>query len=172
VAAVDSRSHGIRLRSHLFRTAHSGTPGRRVVRAGRGGGALVLSESRSPAPRARARAGVRCQENCQEKAGLVFVPKLVFHDLRHVYASMTIERGITSMELADLMGHSNSGVTKRRYVHLFNRQRTEDKLRAALQNAWRVGKPLASTAGNGRERDATGEERKTASLHVFGSDGD
>jgi integrase len=128
--------------------------------------------SRTGGPLSHRNVEARGFDKAIEEAGLVFTPKLVLHDLRHVYASMMIERGITSMELADQMGHSNSGVTERRYVHLFNRQRTEDKLRAALQSAWRVGKPLASTDGNGREEAASGDGRKAASLHVFGTDGD
>jgi hypothetical protein len=72
--------------------------------------------------------------------------------------------------VADQMGHSNRR-DERRYVHLVNRQRTEDKLRAALRSAW-VGKSLASIDGNGREVTTTAEARKAASLHVFGTDGD
>jgi hypothetical protein len=37
-----------------------------------------------------------------------------------------IERGITSTVLASQMGHADSGVTERKYVHLFNRVRTDE----------------------------------------------
>ena len=36
-----------------------------------------------------------------------------------------IERGITATELCDQLGHSNPGVTERRYIHLFNRDWAE-----------------------------------------------
>jgi hypothetical protein len=75
---------------------------------------------------------------------------------------MMIERGISSMELCDQMGHSNPGVTERIYLHLFNRERAHERLRAAVQSAWDVGKSLASTHGNEREAERGDQTRKTA----------
>jgi integrase len=46
-----------------------------------------------------------------------------------------IERGITSVVLADLMGHSDSRTTERVYIHLFNRERTDEAVRSAMQSA-------------------------------------
>jgi integrase len=80
-------------------------------------------------------------------AGLNDEPKLTFHGLRHIYASMMIERGISSTVLAEQMGHTSSTVTEQRYVHLFNRARTDEGVRTALQEAMGLGKSLASTAG-------------------------
>jgi integrase len=62
-------------------------------------------------------------------------PKLTFHDLRHAFASIMIERGISSTVLAHIMGHTNSSITENIYIHLFNRQRTDDQVRAAMQEA-------------------------------------
>jgi integrase len=62
-------------------------------------------------------------------------PKITFHDLRHAFASIMIERGINSTVLADVMGHRDSRTTERIYIHLFNRQRTDDSVRAAMQSA-------------------------------------
>jgi integrase len=42
---------------------------------------------------------------------------------------MTIDRGISSTLLATLMGHESSTITERRYIHLFDRQRTDDAVR-------------------------------------------
>jgi hypothetical protein len=36
--------------------------------------------------------------------------------------------------LAALMGHESSTTTERRYIHLFNRQRTDDAVRRAMAN--------------------------------------
>jgi integrase len=127
--------------------------------------------SRSGTPLSHRNVEARGFDRTVEEAKLTGEPKLVFHDLRHVYASMMIERGVTSTELCDQMGHSHPGITERRYVHLFNRQRTEDRLRAAVQSAWDVGKSLASTGGNGRESEAPGEGSKAAFLHASGTDG-
>jgi integrase len=62
-------------------------------------------------------------------------PHLTFHDLRHAFASIMIERGISSTVLAHVMGHRDATTTERKYVHLFNRQRTDDQVREAMQSA-------------------------------------
>jgi integrase len=62
-------------------------------------------------------------------------PRITFHDLRHAFASIMIERGVSSTVLANLMGHTTSATTERIYIHLFNRQRTDEHVRAAMQEA-------------------------------------
>jgi integrase len=46
-----------------------------------------------------------------------------------------IERGVSSTVLANLMGHTSSITTEKVYIHLFNRQRTDDQVRAAMESA-------------------------------------
>ena len=76
-----------------------------------------------------------------------------------------IERGITSTVLASQMGHGDSGVTERAYIHLFNRVRTDEAVREAMQGAMGlVGKSLASRDGNQRETEDLGEGAEVASL--------
>jgi integrase len=55
-----------------------------------------------------------------------------FHSMRHAFASRMISRGISSTVLAALMGHESSAITERRYIHLFDRQRTDDAVREAM----------------------------------------
>jgi integrase len=75
-------------------------------------------------------------EPAREVAGLADLePKITFHDLRHAFASIMIERGMTSIDLATVMGHRDSRTTERIYIHLFNRAKMEDKVRAAMQSA-------------------------------------
>ena len=75
-------------------------------------------------------------EPAREAAGLAGLePKITFHDLRHAFASIMIERGMTSIDLATIMGHRDSRTTERIYIHLFNRTKMEDKVRAAMQSA-------------------------------------
>jgi integrase len=100
-----------------------------------------------------------------EKAGLGGEPRFTFHSLRAVYAALMIERGITSTVLASQMGHGDSGVTERAYVHLFNRVRTDEAVREAMQGAMGlIGKSLASTDGNQRETRPSGEGAGVAFL--------
>jgi integrase len=54
------------------------------------------------------------------------------HSTRHAFASRMIARGISSTVLARLMGHESSMITERRYIHLFDQQRTDDQVRAAM----------------------------------------
>jgi hypothetical protein len=46
-----------------------------------------------------------------------------------------IERGRSSTVLAHVMGHRDATTTERKCIHLFNRQRTDDQVRAAMQSA-------------------------------------
>jgi integrase len=55
-----------------------------------------------------------------------------FHSMRHAFASRMIARGISSTVLAAIMGHESSAITERRYVHLFDKQRTDEVVRLAM----------------------------------------
>ena len=63
------------------------------------------------------------------------------------------------------MGHADSGVTERKYVHLFNRTRTDEAVREAMAAAMGIGKSLTSTDGNEREPGDVGEAATVAFLH-------
>ena len=119
-----------------------------------------------------------------DRAGLGGEPRFTFHSLRAVYAALMIERGITSTVLASQMGHADSGVTERKYVHLFNRVRTDEAVRDAMQAAmgpdWQViGKYRRERTGNraarrGRERGFSPREdacrfRLIPGRHLFPS---
>jgi hypothetical protein len=43
-----------------------------------------------------------------------------------------IARGISSTVLAALMGHESSTITECRYIHLSDRQRTDEQVRRAM----------------------------------------
>jgi len=68
-------------------------------------------------------------ENTAEQAG---IDDVSFHSMRHAFASRMIDRGISSTVLAALMGHESSTITERRYIHLFDRQRTDEAVRRAM----------------------------------------
>ena len=46
-------------------------------------------------------------------------PGLVFHALRHTYASLCVAAGIPPMEISRFMGHANPSITLGIYAHLF-----------------------------------------------------
>jgi integrase len=68
-------------------------------------------------------------EAAAEKAG---IDGVTFHSMRHAFASRMIARGISSTVLAALTGHESSTITERRYVHLFDRQPTDEQVRQAM----------------------------------------
>jgi integrase len=44
---------------------------------------------------------------------------VIFHDLRHTYASLMIAAGVGPMEVAEQMGHRDARLVLRRYGHLY-----------------------------------------------------
>lgn len=52
---------------------------------------------------------------------LAGVKRLTPHELRHTFASMAIAAGMTPVDLARQLGHSDPSFTLRRYAHFFNR---------------------------------------------------
>jgi integrase len=77
-------------------------------------------------------------ELAAEQAGLNGEPKLTFHGLRHSFASMLIDAGLTSSEIAGTMGHKHGGITEAIYVRMFDKQRSHGRVRAAQQAAMAV----------------------------------
>jgi integrase len=45
--------------------------------------------------------------------------ELTFHDLRHTYASLMIEAGVSPLVIAEQMGHSDARLALQRYGHLY-----------------------------------------------------
>jgi integrase len=56
----------------------------------------------------------RVWERVRERAGL---DHHTFHDLRHDFGSLLMERGVPDKVVAELMGHANPAVTRRVYQH-------------------------------------------------------
>ena len=73
-------------------------------------------------------------EPALKEAGLyTAIPKITFHDLRHAFASLMVAQGANSIELATVMGHRDSRTTETIYIHLFDRERSEEQIRAAIK---------------------------------------
>lgn len=47
-------------------------------------------------------------------------PKIVLHELRHTFASISNEAGVQEFNIGKAMGHSNVNTTKKIYTHLFD----------------------------------------------------
>jgi integrase len=57
---------------------------------------------------------LRVWERVRERAGL---DQHTFHDLRHDFGSVLMDRGVPDKVIAELMGHANPAVTRRVYQH-------------------------------------------------------
>jgi integrase len=56
---------------------------------------------------------------------------ITVHSLRHAAVSLLAARGLTTVEVATIVGHADSSVTAKVYSHLFDRTDVEARVRAA-----------------------------------------
>jgi integrase len=61
------------------------------------------------------------------------------HALRHTYASVLLEGGVSIKALAEYLGHADPGFTLRTYTHLM--PSSEDRTRTAVDRAFGTGEP-------------------------------
>jgi integrase len=73
-----------------------------------------------------------------------------YHALRHHFASVLLDGGVSIRALAEYLGHADPGFTLRVYTHLM--PRSEDRTRAVVDAAFgpRVGQVLAGGGQDGR----------------------
>jgi integrase len=69
-------------------------------------------------------------EPARDLAGLPST--LTFHSLRHAAASRLIRAGLDPVTVASVLGHEDATTTLSVYAHLFDRERTDEAVRAAL----------------------------------------
>jgi integrase len=69
------------------------------------------------------------------KDALALPDKVTFHQLRHAFASRAHARGVELQDLSMVMGHSSPAVTARIYVHLYGREKAEERFRTAMMGA-------------------------------------
>ncbi|MBE3000198.1 site-specific integrase [Nocardiopsis sp. HNM0947] len=65
-----------------------------------------------------------------------------FHQLRHHYASLTLDEGVSIRALAEYLGHSDPGFTLRTYAHMM--PSSDGRARDAIDRAWSANTPPAS----------------------------
>ena len=71
------------------------------------------------------------------------LPKLTWHDLRHVAASLLIAEGASVGYVARLLGHATPAITLSLYAHAFAQaehdHRTRERMEAAFRDVLDVG---------------------------------
>ena len=53
------------------------------------------------------------------------LPKIVLHELRHTFASLSNQAGIPSFNIGKALGHSTPATTQKIYTHLLDRTHTQ-----------------------------------------------
>ena len=51
----------------------------------------------------------------KDKAG---VPRIRFHDLRHSFATLSLEQGMDIKTVSHILGHTDAGFTMNTYMHV------------------------------------------------------
>lgn len=51
----------------------------------------------------------------QKRAG---VPQIRFHDLRHSFATLSLEQGMDIKTISHMLGHTDAGFTMNTYMHV------------------------------------------------------
>lgn len=64
------------------------------------------------------------------------MPRLSWHDLRHVAASMLIAEGASVAYLARVLGHASPAITLNTYAHIFARVEHDDRTRDQVERAF------------------------------------
>lgn len=73
----------------------------------------------------------------QDRAG---VPRIRFHDLRHSFATLSLEQGMDIKTVPHMLGHTDAGFTMNTYMHV------TDSMQENVSNA--MGNLLGGNAAN------------------------
>ena len=100
-------------------------------------------------------------EKAAKRAGLDSedLPKLCFHDLRHLYASLLIADGMDVVFVSRMLGHADPSITLSIYAHLWDAHRHGESLAEKLESGYGalVGKLMENR--NGPQPPATASNR-------------
>lgn len=58
---------------------------------------------------------IRRLHRIQDRAG---VPRIRFHDLRHSFATLSLEQGMDIKTVSHMLGHTDAGFTMNTYMHV------------------------------------------------------
>jgi integrase len=69
----------------------------------------------------------------QDRAGL---PRIRFHDLRHSFATLSLEQGVDIKTVSHMLGHTDAGFTMNTYMHVTNdmQQQAADTIGGLLED--------------------------------------
>ena len=65
----------------------------------------------------------------QDRAG---VPRIRFHDLRHSFATLSLEQGMDIKTVSHMLGHTDAGFTMNTYMHVTDSM--QENIANAMEN--------------------------------------
>ena len=77
----------------------------------------------------------------QERAG---VQQIRFHDLRHTFATLTLEAGVDVKTVSHMLGHTDAGFTMNTYMHVTDdmQKKAADKMKTLIENSNKSGEVI------------------------------
>ncbi len=106
----------------------------RKLRRGAGDGDFIFA-GRGGLPISHTNFRRRAWARAVEAAGLTDGAKITPHDARHAFASEMAFLGLSSADVAEVLGHTTAGITEKIYTHAFNRDQREERVRQAMAEA-------------------------------------
>jgi integrase len=107
----------------------------RKLRTGSGDEEFIFASRKGGKPMSHSNFRRRGWKLAVENAGLTDGPKVTPHDARHAFASEMGERGVSSGDVAEVLGHTTAGITEKIYTHVWNREEREERVRQAVAAA-------------------------------------
>jgi integrase len=111
----------------------------RKLATGAGDNDFIFASKKGGRPLSHTNYRKRAWHPAVEAAGLTDGPKVTPHDARHAFASEMDALGLSSSDVAEVMGHTTAGITERIYTHSFNRDQREERIRKAMETAMASG---------------------------------
>jgi integrase len=112
----------------------------RKLRTGSGDDDFIFGQKKGGRPMSHSNFRRRGWNLAVANAGLTDGPTVTPHDARHAFASEMSERGLSSSDVAEVLGHTTAGITEKIYTHAFNRDEREERVRQAVAAAMGGGK--------------------------------
>jgi integrase len=115
--------------------------------------------------RVHAKAVERAGLGAVEVDGEVVLPAPTFHDLRHSHGSALIAQGWDIEEVSARLGHRDTAITQRTYVHAFDAVRRSDERRSRLDRLY--GNAMETTGRGKRKQSKSRSNAKAPDLLVM-----
>jgi integrase len=141
-------------------TATQNTPSRRHRATRRRSAASQQVDVTCKGRRTRADAGAR-----NEVDGEVVLHAPTFHDLRHTHGSALIAQGGDIEEVSARLGHRDTAITQRIYVHAFDAANRSDERRERLDRLY--GNAVETTGRSKRKQTEGGSGTDAADLRII-----